>query len=111
MVRARSRPGPEAGCARPAERPGRLTAERASSEQKAAKTIVLDKAPSPAPAAVGRAPAVSAEPLPPSASAGPAPGIVSARAPEPMTSQGEEQAADRAAGPEGSLHWAPWGWQ
>ena len=72
-------------------------------------SIVLDKTPSAA--GVGRSQVLNAESLPPSATATPAPGAVNTRGTERTLSSVDEPAADRAAGPEGSLHWAPWGWQ
>jgi len=81
--------------------------ESISLDEPAQGSILLDATPSAA--AIGRTSTPSPEALPPSAAA--APGAVNTRVTEMAKSSGDEPAAERVAGPEGSLHWAPWGWK
>jgi capsular polysaccharide biosynthesis protein len=88
-----------------AEQPQRIILD-----EPASTSVVLDKTPSTA--GMGITPTLQPETLPPSAATGPAPGAGTFRASDPVASSGDEPAVgERAAGPEGSLHWAPWGWQ
>jgi hypothetical protein len=94
--------------AREVPKPQTVASQTVTLDEPAPATIVVDKAP--ATVVYGAAPGLTPENLPPSAATGAAPAAVG-RATEQVASSGDDTAADRAAGPEGSLHWAPWGWQ